>query len=158
VAGKFAFLLAPPSGARGARTWAPPQSMTAPPHGPSSFDDGADRPPYPDVVRHSRRPSGLPAADISCDPPVREGRMAATSPLSQQFLDAFDALSGLPPGFRPVHAKGLMCSGTFTPAPEAARLTRAPHASRPSTPVTVRYSNAPGVPTAPDNDPAQSGP
>jgi catalase len=84
--------------------------------------------------------------------------MAANPSLSQQFLDAFDVLSGLHPGFRPVHAKGLMCSGTFTPSPEAAQLTRAPHASRPSIPVTVRYSNAPGVPTAPDNDPAQSGP
>src|SRR5919109_4583062 len=51
-----------------------------------------------------------------------------------------------------------MCSGTFAPAPEAAELTRAPHASRPSTPVTVRYSDSTGVPTIPDNDPARSGP
>jgi catalase len=78
--------------------------------------------------------------------------------LAQQLLDALDALSGLHPGFRPAHAKGLMCTGTFTPAPEAAQLTRAPHASRPSTPVTVRYSNSTGVPTIPDNDPARSGP
>jgi hypothetical protein len=27
-----------------------------------------------------------------------------------------------------------MCVGTFTPSPDAARLTRAPHAGRPSTP------------------------
>jgi catalase len=78
--------------------------------------------------------------------------------LAQQLLDALDALSGLHPGFRPAHAKGLMCAGLFTPSPEAAHLTRAPHASRPSTPVTVRYSNATGLPTIPDNDPAQSGP
>ncbi len=84
--------------------------------------------------------------------------MADNPVLSQQILDALDALSGLHPGFRPVHAKGLMCSGTFTPSAEAAQLTRAPHASRPSTPVTIRYSNSPGVPTGPDNDPAQSGP
>lgn len=77
---------------------------------------------------------------------------------AQHLLDALDALSGLHPGFRPAHAKGLMCSGTFTPSPEAAKLTRAPHASRPSTPVTVRYSNSTGVPTIPDNDPARSGP
>src|SRR4029453_15142987 len=79
-------------------------------------------------------------------------------PLAEQLLAALDALSGLHPGFRPAHAKGLMCTGTFTPAPEAAQLTRAPHASRPSTPVTVRYSNSTGVPTIPDNDPARSGP
>src|SRR6185295_18186458 len=82
----------------------------------------------------------------------------ANPALAQQLLDALDALSGLHPGFRPAHAKGLMCSGTFTPSPEAAKLTRAPHARKPSTPVTVRYSNSTGVPTIADNDPARSGP
>jgi catalase len=78
--------------------------------------------------------------------------MSATD-LSQQLLDALDTLSGLHPGFRPVHAKGGMLAGTFTPAPTAAQLTRAAHASRPSTPVIVRFSNAAGVPTVADNDP-----
>src|SRR5579863_6552519 len=78
--------------------------------------------------------------------------------LAEQLLDALDTLFGLHPGHRPAHAKGLMCTGVFTPSPEAAKLTRAPHAHRPSTPVTVRFSNSPGVPTIPDNDPQQSGP
>ena len=78
--------------------------------------------------------------------------------LARELLDALDALSGLHAGFRPAHAKGLMCTGVFRPSPEAAKLTRAPHASRPSTPVTVRYSNSTGMPTVPDNDPARSGP
>src|SRR6266852_5132481 len=78
--------------------------------------------------------------------------------LAQELLNALDALSGLHPGFRPAHAKGLMCSGTFTPSPEAAKLTRAPHASKPSTPITVRYSDSTGLPTIPDNDPQRSGP
>jgi catalase len=78
--------------------------------------------------------------------------------LAQQLIDALDALFGLHAGFRPAHAKGLMCTGTFTPSPDAAKLTRAPHARRPSTPVTVRFSNSTGLPTIPDNDPAQSGP
>jgi catalase len=78
--------------------------------------------------------------------------------LAEQLLDTLDTLSGLHPGFRPAHAKGLMCSGTFTPSPEAAKLTRAPHAGKPSTPVTVRYSDSTGVPTIPDNDPQRSGP
>ena len=83
---------------------------------------------------------------------------AITNPaFAQQLLEAIDATSGLHPGFRPAHAKGLMCSGTFIPSPEAPRLTRAPHASRPSTPVTVRYSDGTGLPTIPDNDP-RSGP
>jgi catalase len=78
--------------------------------------------------------------------------------LAEQLLDALDKLSGLHPGFRPAHAKGLMCTGTFAPSPEAAKLTRAPHASRSSTPVTVRFSDSTGVPTIPDNDPQRSGP
>ena len=73
--------------------------------------------------------------------------------LAQQILDAFDALFGLHPGFRPAHAKGLMCSGTFTPSAEAVKLTRAPHAKVPPTPVTVRFSNSTGLPNIPDNDP-----
>jgi len=78
--------------------------------------------------------------------------------LAELLLDALDTLSGLHPGHRPAHAKGLMCSGTFTPSPEAAKLTRAPHAGKRSTPVTVRYSDSTGVPTIPDNDPQRSGP
>jgi catalase len=78
--------------------------------------------------------------------------------LAEQLLDAFDALFGLHPGFRPAHSKGLMCSGTFTPSPGAAKVTRAPHANRPATPVTVRYSDSTGLPTIPDNDPQKSGP
>src|SRR5262245_41629444 len=75
------------------------------------------------------------------------------------LLAALDELSGgVHPGFRPAHAKGLMVAGTFAPSPEAAQLTRAPHAVRPSTPVTVRYSNSTGLPTVPDNDPQRSGP
>jgi len=40
--------------------------------------------------------------------------------LAQQLLDAFDQLQGVHPGFRPAHAKGLMCAGTFAPSAEAA--------------------------------------
>ena len=82
----------------------------------------------------------------------------ANPALTQQLLDAFDQLQGVHAGFRPAHAKGLMCSGVFTPSAEAAKLTRAPHANRPSTPVTVRYSDSTDLPTIPDNDPARSGP
>jgi catalase len=76
--------------------------------------------------------------------------------LAQQLLDAFDQLQGVHPGFRPAHAKGLMCEGTFMPSAEAAKLTRAPHASKPSTPVLVRYSDSTGIPNIPDNDPNSS--
>ena len=66
------------------------------------------------------------------------------------------AAGGVHPGFRPVHARGLMLAGTFTPGPDVAALTRAPHANQPVTPVTARFSLAPGVPTAADNDASAS--
>jgi catalase len=76
-----------------------------------------------------------------------------SSALITDLLDGLDKLAGgIHPGFRPVHAKGVMVSGRFTPSADAAKLTRAPHASRPSTPVTVRFSLAAGIPTVPDND------
>ena len=74
------------------------------------------------------------------------------SDLAGKLLGVLDQLSGgVHPGFRPVHAKGVMFSGTFVPSPDAAELTRAPHASRPSTPVTVRFSASSGIPTVADN-------
>ncbi len=72
--------------------------------------------------------------------------------LSQQLLQKFDAIYGVHPGFRPAHAKGIMLDGSFTPSAEAATLSRAPHLNRPSTPVTVRFSNSTGIPVIPDND------
>ena len=73
--------------------------------------------------------------------------------LSQDLLQQFDTIFGLHPGFRPAHAKGAMLKGTFTPSPDAASLTRAPHVRRDSTPVTVRFSNSTGIPLIPDSDP-----
>jgi catalase len=73
--------------------------------------------------------------------------------LANDLLAQLDALFGLHPGFRPAHAKGIMLSGTFTPSPEAVSLTRAPHVTRGSSPVTVRFSNGTGLPLLPDNAP-----
>jgi len=73
--------------------------------------------------------------------------------LSQDLLQQFDTIFGLHPGFRPAHAKGALLKGTFTPSPEAASLTRAPHMNQPSTEVTVRFSDSTGLPLVPDNNP-----
>jgi catalase len=108
------------------------------------------------------QPQQNQSANKAAVPSAGEKRMPTgtfgNEALAQKLLDAFDQAQGVHPGFRPAHAKGLMCSGTFTPSAEAAKLTRAPHANRPSTPVTVRYSDSTGLPTIPDNDPARSGP
>jgi catalase len=79
-----------------------------------------------------------------------------TTTIAEDILQAFDALSGPHPGFRPVHAKGVLLAGKFTPAPGAEQLTRAPHIQRSSTPVSVRFSDFAGVPGIPDNDPNAS--
>ncbi len=73
--------------------------------------------------------------------------------LGNDLLAQFDTIFGLHPGFRPAHAKGILLSGTFTPSPQAASLTRAPHITRASTPVTARFSDSTGIPILPDNDP-----
>ena len=73
--------------------------------------------------------------------------------LSQDLLKQFDTIFGLHPGFRPAHARGVMLSGTFSPSPDAPSLTRAPHTTRNSTPVTARFSSSTGLPQIPDTDP-----
>jgi catalase len=79
--------------------------------------------------------------------------------LSRETIEVFDKVDGgVHPGFRPAHAKGILLTGTFTPSPEAASLTRAPHLHRNSTPVTVRFSNFAGIPTVADNDPQGASP
>ena len=73
--------------------------------------------------------------------------------LANDLITTFDTIFGQHPGYRPAHAKGVLLTGTFTPSREAASLTRAPHITRPSTPVTVRFSDGTGIPVIPDNDP-----
>lgn len=73
--------------------------------------------------------------------------------LAHDLLNQFDHMFHPQPGFRPAHAKGLMLTGTFTPGPRASSLTRAPHITRASTPVTVRFSNSSAMPQIPDNIP-----
>lgn len=72
--------------------------------------------------------------------------------LSEKLLAQFDSIFGLHPGFRPAHARGVLLKGTFTPSPDATWLTRAPHITRESTPVTARFSDSTGLPLIPDND------
>ena len=48
-------------------------------------------------------------------------------------------------------------TGTFTASPNAASLTRAPHAHG-ETPVTVRFSDFAGIPAVADNDPQSASP
>jgi catalase len=72
----------------------------------------------------------------------------------EEIVDALYAVNGGPyPGHRAVHAKGTVCKGTFTPTPEASRLSRAAHLQGDPVEATVRFSNASGSPHTPDSDP-----
>ena len=51
------------------------------------------------------------------------------------------------------HAKGVLLSGTFTPTPLAAHLSRAEHFTSPSTKVIARFSSSTGLPQISDTDP-----
>jgi catalase len=70
------------------------------------------------------------------------------------LIDTLQALAGPHPGFRPAHAKGIVCTATFRPSSDAPRVTKAAHfQGTAATPVTVRYSNASGNPDVPDGAP-----
>ena len=60
------------------------------------------------------------------------------SELARDLFEVLDQLSGgVHPGFRPVHAKGMMYSGAFTTSSGTGKANRGAHAVRPSTPVTA---------------------
>ena len=87
-----------------------------------------------------------------------ESTSTSAQSLPQQIADAMIRVNGgIHDGARFNHAKGIVVSGTFTPAAQAKSLSRASHFKGPPVPVTVRFSNGPGVPDNPDNSPA-SGP
>jgi catalase len=71
----------------------------------------------------------------------------------QQSVDASNTVFGRHPGFRALHAKGILLSGTFTATPRAAGLTRAVHMQGESIPLTARLSNGAGNPDIPDYQP-----
>jgi len=67
--------------------------------------------------------------------------------MPQQIADVMVQLAGgVHPGLRITHAKGLVTTGTFTPAPEAKSLSRAAHLQGAVVPVTVRFSDGTGIP------------
>jgi catalase len=88
----------------------------------------------------------LPQAGLRGDPP-------ADKDLAQQIFDIMVKAPGIKPGFRPVHAKGIVCDGTFAPSPEAAKLSKAGHFQGASVPITVRFSDGASDPSLPDNSP-----
>jgi catalase len=76
--------------------------------------------------------------------------------LHTQIVDTLNSIFGSYPGYRTVHAKGVVCDATFTPSSSAASLSRAPHFQGTPVPATLRFSNSTGVPMISDGDPNAS--
>lgn len=67
-----------------------------------------------------------------------------------QLVETLRVLAGSHPGCRPVHAKGMVCSGTFHGAPTARQVSRAPYLQGHAVPTVIRFSNASGDPNVHD--------
>jgi catalase len=75
---------------------------------------------------------------------------AAPRTIIAEIVETMRALAGSHPGFRPVHATGIVCSGTFRGAPQARDVSRAPHLQGQAVPTVIRFANASGNPEVHD--------
>ena len=101
-------------------------------------------------MAHRKRIAALLAgALLACSlAPVR----AADADVAEQIITSMNKAFGTYPATRANHAKGVVFEGTFTPGPDGAALSKAA-LFRAAVPVTVRFSDATGVPNIPDGDP-----
>jgi catalase len=79
------------------------------------------------------------------------GLAAKADPTVVDLVDALNGVFGKHAGMRAAHTKGFCVTGQFTPSPDAAGLSKAPHFAKP-VPVTGRFSLGGGNPQAPDNE------
>jgi catalase len=68
----------------------------------------------------------------------------------EQAVDTVTEVFGSHPGYRALHARGVVLRGAFIATAEASSLTCAPHMAGAEVPVTVRFSNGSGDPDHPD--------
>ena len=78
---------------------------------------------------------------------------AQDATLETQIVDAMNKVYGVHPGFRANHAKGIVAEGTFKAVARRHRLSKAVIVYGSPIPVTVRFSDATGVPNLPDGSP-----
>jgi catalase len=78
---------------------------------------------------------------------------AASQKVVAEIVTIMRMLAGPHPGFRPVHAKGLVCTGRFQASPDARRMTRAPHLQGQTLSAIIRFANSAGDPAVHDGLP-----
>jgi len=67
-----------------------------------------------------------------------------------EIVETMRTLAGSHPGYRPVHAKGIVCAGTFRGAPQARDVSRAAHLQGQAVPTVIRFANSNGNPDVHD--------
>ena len=77
----------------------------------------------------------------------------AQKDISQEIAELMFQVAGNHPGFRPVHAKGIVCKGTFTASADAQTVSRAAHFQGSALPVIVRFSDGDPNPAIADSAP-----
>lgn len=75
-------------------------------------------------------------------------------PVAVQIVDALNKNFGAHPGYRANHAKGIVVEGSFKASPEAATVSTSTLFTGAKFPVTVRFSDAGGLPDVHDAAPA----
>ena len=90
------------------------------------------------------------AATLATGAPALAQTPAAPASTAVQTVDVMNKLWGRHPGLRANHAQGVVVEGSFTPTPEAAGLSSAAIFAGKPVPVTVRFSDATGLPDLAD--------
>jgi len=117
----------------------------------SSLGSGGNAADHHRAVRYIARTALLIAACAGLP-----GAPQSPPGLRVQIFAVMSHMPGVTAGHRVVHAKGIVCQGTFKASPGAAAISRASHFRGAAVPVTVRFSDgAPDV-AIPDGSPNAS--
>jgi catalase len=84
---------------------------------------------------------------------VASPSLALADDIATEIVDALNKVSGVHPGFRANHAKGIVVEGSFKGSPEGAALSKAIIFNGSAFPVTVRFSDSTGIPNIRDGSP-----
>jgi catalase len=75
---------------------------------------------------------------------------AAPRTVVAEIVETMRKLAGSHPGYRPVHAKGIVCAGTFRGAAQARDISRATHLQGQAVATVIRFANSNGNPDVHD--------
>ena len=104
-------------------------------------------------IRHPAALAGVFLLWLCLAPAVFAQNAAGAAPSSIRMVDALNGVFHAHAHARANHANGMLLTASFTPAPAAAGISKAPHFQTTPTSVLVRFSNFGGIPDIGDADP-----